>query len=99
MIFVVKDGMRLCKDKRWREFANFGTFKECVKIYRSRGAAVRLANSQNALLEYHNKTANVKVAEVPVGFTVNAVGDVFNAEDRQVGNLSDFTGSTKELIA
>ena len=40
MIFIVnKDKMRLCKDNRWRSFANFGTESGCVKLYRSEGMA------------------------------------------------------------
>jgi len=34
-------GARLCQDNRWREFAGFGTFSSCAKVYRSRGWAER----------------------------------------------------------
>lgn len=39
-----KTGERLCKDKRWRTLAFFGTFPTCVKIYKTRGYAKRIAN-------------------------------------------------------
>lgn len=39
---VNKDtGARLCKDGRWREFASFGTYSSCVKVYRQSGWAER----------------------------------------------------------
>jgi len=41
---VVKNGMRLCKDNLLRKFANFGTFTECVKIYKSYVWAEKAAN-------------------------------------------------------
>jgi hypothetical protein len=34
-------GARLCRDNQWREFANFGTGKTCVKTYRYPGAALK----------------------------------------------------------
>jgi hypothetical protein len=34
---------RLCKDGCFRHFAYFGTYPECVKIYRVRGWAIRRA--------------------------------------------------------
>lgn len=99
MIFVIKGNARLCKDKRWREFAHFGTFESCVKTYRRRSAADAVATSQNALLEYKKKTPNVAVAEVPDGYIVDAVGNVFDNDDRQVGTLLNFTGTVKETVA
>lgn len=34
-------GARLCKDGKFRNFANWGTYKECVKVYNTRGWALR----------------------------------------------------------
>lgn len=34
-------GDRLCRDNRWRSFANFGTYSSCVKTYRLTHAALR----------------------------------------------------------
>lgn len=80
MIFVIKGNHRLCQDGRWREHANFGTFSSCVKVYKRRGPAVRIAKSQKALL-----------AEVPVGYTVNAAGQVNDASGDMAGTLANFT--------
>lgn len=91
MIFIIWDGKRLCKDNCYREFANFGTFKECVRIFRYKNVALRKAKHQNVLLELRQKPATVKVAETPQGFLVNAVGEVYNTEDVLVGKLDDFT--------
>jgi hypothetical protein len=99
MIFVIKGNKRLCQDKKWREFAHFGTFGSCVKVYKRRARAEQIATSQNALLAYHKKEQDVKVAEVPSGYTVNAVGDVFDASDNRVGTLTDFTKQAQEQAA
>lgn len=45
VILRCSDGARLCQDKRFRNFAYFGTFPECVKFYRSEGWAKRAQNS------------------------------------------------------
>lgn len=34
-------GARMCQDGRWRDFANFGTFRSHVKVWRHQGWAVR----------------------------------------------------------
>lgn len=33
----------LCKDNLWRIFVHYGTFPECVRVYRVRGFAERKA--------------------------------------------------------
>lgn len=44
MILIINaTGARLCQDNCWRSFANFGTYPECVKEYRSLGHAFRRA--------------------------------------------------------
>jgi len=35
---------RFCQDKRWRSFAMFGTESCCVKIYKRKGNAQRVAD-------------------------------------------------------
>jgi hypothetical protein len=44
MFIVVKNGRRLCQDNLLRKFANFGTFPECVKVYKSYGWAEKTAD-------------------------------------------------------
>ena len=57
MIYLINnDGYRLCKDKRWRTFAMFGTYPSCVKIYRQKGSAINLA-----------KKLKARVVELPEG--------------------------------
>ncbi len=67
MILVCKDqSARLCQDGCWRYFANFGTYPECVKIYKSLGHALRRAKRNGGY-----------VVEIPEGFAVDASGVVF----------------------
>ena len=34
IVVCPETGMRLCRDNKWRSFANFGTYKECVKEFK-----------------------------------------------------------------
>ena len=43
VILNPETGARLCKDNKWRNFAMFGTFKECVKTYKRQGNATNCA--------------------------------------------------------
>ncbi len=70
MIVIVKNGMRLCQDNRFRNFANFGTFKECVKEYRSAGHAKRKA-----------KRVKGEAVEVPKGMSMDASGHIFEENE------------------
>lgn len=70
MILIINANQaRLCQDNCWRSFANFGTYPECVKEYRSLGHA-------------KNKAKKVKgfVVLIPKDFEVDAVGTVFERE-------------------
>lgn len=42
-LIIDGEGRRLCQDKRFRSFANYGTFPECVKEYNAIGWAIRVA--------------------------------------------------------
>jgi len=54
-ICIINDqGMRLCGDKRWRDFAMFGTSRSTVKTYRSLGAAKRVAK------QVHGKVVKIE---------------------------------------
>lgn len=44
ILIINRDGDRLCRDGRWRDFANFGTESSCVKTYKQRDAAKRMAH-------------------------------------------------------
>lgn len=65
MLVVVRDGRRLCQDGYLREFANFGTFPECVKEYRKRGWAERKA-----------KEIGGQVVEIYRGQSMDASGNI-----------------------
>jgi hypothetical protein len=44
MIFVInRFGLRYCRDGKLRNFAMFGTYRECIKIYRTIGWAIKQA--------------------------------------------------------
>lgn len=73
MILVIKNGARLCCDNRWREFANFGTYPSCVKVYKSVGFAKRRARYNGG-----------GVAVIPPGAVVDAVGGVALSADASV---------------
>ena len=44
IILHPENGWRYCKDGKWREIALGGTFRFCVKIYKTQGHAQRQAN-------------------------------------------------------
>lgn len=71
MIVIVKNGYRLCSDNRWRSFANFGTYPECVKEYRSLGWAKKKA-----------KKIGGTVVELKEGETMDACGRIDIDSDR-----------------
>lgn len=69
-------GSRLCKDGKWRAFANFGTYPECVKRYRQKGWALRrIAQIRNGF-----------VLSLTGGWTMDASGNVWN-EDSNVSGV------------
>jgi hypothetical protein len=72
MILIVKlienTYYRLCQDGKWRSFANFGTYPECVKEYKSLGFAKKRA-----------KKVKGQVAVIREGLEVDASGNVFVA--------------------
>lgn len=80
MVYLILDveDRRLCQDHRWRGHANFGSYKECVKEYKSRGHALRAAR--------HIKGT---VFGVPSGATVDASGELRD-ENGQVRKWAEF---------
>ena len=44
MILIIdSQGRRYCRDKRWRKFAHFGDWPQCVRVYKYIGAAHKQA--------------------------------------------------------
>lgn len=41
IVVCPETGRRLCQDNKWREFANFGTYPECVKLFKYPQAALK----------------------------------------------------------
>lgn len=41
IVVCPETGRRLCYDNKWREFANFGSFPECVKVFKYPAAALK----------------------------------------------------------
>lgn len=50
MILIIEkeNTKRLCKDGYFRNFAMFGSFKDCTKIYKSLGQALYVAKKMSA---------------------------------------------------
>lgn len=71
-------GARLCKDGKWRTFANFGTFKENVRVYRSKGWALRKIKDQG----------NGHLLSLADGWTMDAGGKVWD-ENSNVSGVKD----------
>jgi hypothetical protein len=67
MILIInKDNARLCRDGKWRNHANFGDFKECVKIYKRLSAAQTKASRIGG-----------RVVKLPIGYHIDASGYVW----------------------
>jgi hypothetical protein len=48
-IIIIDDtGNRWCGDNRWRKFANYGSYRECVKTYKTVGSAKITAKRHKA---------------------------------------------------
>lgn len=74
MILIETSGNRYCKDGKFRSFASFGTFHECVKIYKCLGHAKRIAKRHNA-----------NIIVIPKGMSIDASGLIIetkNCEDK-----------------
>jgi len=41
IVVCPETGRRLCYDNKWRNFANFGGFPECVKVFKYPAAALK----------------------------------------------------------
>ena len=76
MQFVVKHpetGARLCGDNRWREFAHFGTFRSCVKTYKTM-CGLRTAMDRLRILEWEAIGLGTKANGVTV--SMDASGNI-----------------------
>ena len=67
-------GARLCRDRRWRQFANFGDYPECVMVYKNRGAAILRAR----------RTEFAEAVELAEDFQMDAAGCIFDINGREV---------------
>ena len=73
-MFVLTDidtGARLCEDAKFRTFACFGTYPECVKVYRQRGWALR---RQKDLFNF--RLIDTEVKEIKDGQVMDATGSI-----------------------
>ena len=73
MIVLIHEetGGRLCQDGRFRGFASFGTYPECVKVYRKEGFALRRKDKLWAM------GCKTSVFSVPAGKAMDATGNIF----------------------
>ena len=69
-------GARLCKDSLFRTFACFGTFPECVKVWKSEAWARR---RQDKLDRLGIETA---VVTVPKDQTMDAAGNISRKDNQ-----------------
>lgn len=69
-LVISKNGKRLCKDNKFREFAMFGTFGSCIKQYKNLGHAKRKAD--------RTRWIDCEVVEIPEGYDVDASGNVYH---------------------
>lgn len=69
-----KNGDRLCKDGKWRDFACFGTYSCCVKTFKHKG------NAQNAADRFrvNGETYIVYIRE---GEKIDASGRIWETID------------------
>ena len=83
MILIVDENLAavLCQDGKFRRFANFGTYPECIKVYRSLGWAKR----KQDLFERWGR--EVVVTKLPNGHSVDAVGWEFDKNERLIGKV------------
>jgi len=66
-----ENGDRLCQDFKWRHHAPFGTYPECVKVYRYMGNARKTARRFNV-------NGKNKIIGLDEDQTMDASGNIFN---------------------
>lgn len=65
---------RLCKDNKFREFACFGTYEECVKIYKQKKSAM---NKIEAFNRFRQEKDKVTLLTLQDGDSIDASGRIF----------------------
>lgn len=70
-------GARMCKDGKWRTFANFGTFQSNVKVYRKKGWAARRMD----ILNCRAGRTVAYVLSLPRGTAMDASGRYDTTDD------------------
>ena len=74
---VTERGNRLCKDGKWREFACFGTYPECVKVFKCEGWAMKAA-------EKYCLHDDWELKRIREGQSMDACGRIFERETNGV---------------
>ena len=81
---IVMNGMRLCQDGNFRSFAQFGTFSNCVKQYRTiRGSSRKF----NDLIARANDRDVIERITLYIGDTMDVAGNVTRAGDSRMLNV------------
>lgn len=93
VILCPQSGMRYCTDGKYREHATFGSFPGCVKLYKSRGWALRIAQRRQCPHNKGNCTKAYIVSLYP-GDAMDAAG-VITRHDGKV--LKFLCGSYIEI--
>ena len=99
MFIIATPTKRLCQDGLLREFASFGTFKECVKVYKRVSIAARKARHLNAMrgfLAPHKD--KFMIIEIKEGMSINAAGQVIKTEPAEPGFEKVTTVSYSEIL-
>jgi hypothetical protein len=73
-------GARQCQDGKWREFAGFGTYPECVKVWRQKGWAVRRMQKLNWRTGDDAERNVATVLSLPADKVMDAAGNILDAE-------------------
>ena len=75
IVVCPETGRRLCYDNKWREFANFGTYKECVKEFKYLTSALKAGKRYRLKPAKVNETIS-SVIHMYAGDSMDASGEV-----------------------
>jgi hypothetical protein len=76
-------GRRLCRDNKWREFANFGTYPECVKIFKYPKAALKAGARYRIKPAQSGDTLN-QIVYLYDGDSMDASGKIYRESHKEV---------------
>lgn len=85
-------GARFCQDGCWREFAYFGTYRACVKVWRKRSWAERAALVRSKAV----------ILELPDGQHLDASGNILqrnkkSGNDTEIGHVDKWLDDNHAL--